>query len=355
MSLSAPEALAPLLTPHGHLLLAPDADEHPWSAEIQDRVAAAFARGAGHGLLHLGATEVGAALPPALAWWRDFASRYVMALCATSEDAEVAIAAPDALALSVLIADAPPMRGIEYLTTDVLDTLWSELEAALSVELAAAQRPLQDFLKGCHPAWNLVGRVHFNLAENRRDPEAPFAFLATYTSRLSAHGKAQHLPLSQALSEFSDGKSRARLLSLLKPVQAGAEQCSWLRQMVDAGEIYHPLRWTPADAYQFLTDVPRLEAAGIVVRAPGAWQAGRPARPLVKASLGARPPSLLGQDALLDFSMEVTIDGERLDAAEIQALLNSTDGLQLIRGRWVEVDPRKLGRCLLYTSPSPRD
>jgi len=47
---------------------------------------------------------------------------------------------------------------------------------------------LADFLKGRHPAWNLVGRVYFNLAENRKDPDTPFAFLATYTSRLSAHG-----------------------------------------------------------------------------------------------------------------------------------------------------------------------
>jgi non-specific serine/threonine protein kinase len=35
--------------------------------------------------------------------------------------------------------------------------------------------------------------MEFILAENRKDMEAPFAFLATYTSRLSAHGKAQHL------------------------------------------------------------------------------------------------------------------------------------------------------------------
>jgi hypothetical protein len=335
-----------LLTPQGHLLFAPDADEPPLTAELQRNLAETFTLGSGHGLLYLGATEVGTVLPPTLAWWRDFASRYVTLLCATPEGGEIVIAAPGDQVLHTLIADSPPMKGAEYLTPEVLDTLWSELDSALRVELAAAKCPLQDFLKARHPAWNLVGRVHFNLAENRKDVEAPFAFLATYTSRLSAHGKAQHLPLSQALTEFSDGKSQARLLSLLKPVQSGAEQCGWLREMVDAGEIYHPLRWTPRDAYQFLTDVPKLEAAGIVVRAPGAWQAGRPARPMVKASLGARPPSLLGKEALLDFSMEVTLDGERLSAAEIKALLKSTDGLQLLRGRWVEVDRKKLERML---------
>ncbi len=338
--------LAPLLTPQGHLRLAPDADAPPLPLALQVRLTAAFAVDTGHGLLQLGASEVGCAMPPALAWWRDFAARYMAALCATPEGGEIAVAVPDAPALNALIADLPPMTGSEYLTPDVLAKLWATLDAALRAELAVSKLKLQEFIKARYPAWNLVGRVHFNLAENRRDAEAPFAFLATYTSRLSAHGKAQHLPLSQALAEFSDGKSKAQLLSLLLPVQRATEQCEWLREMVEAGEIYHPLRWMPSDALQFLTDVPKLEASGIIVRMPGNWQAGRPARPLVKASVGARPPSLLGMDALLDFSMDVTLDGERLSAAEIKALMQGMEGLQLIRGRWVEVDRKKLGRLL---------
>jgi non-specific serine/threonine protein kinase len=346
MSHTATSTLAPLLTPQGHLRLTADADAPPLPIALHDRLAAAFAADTGHGLLQLGASEVGCALPPALAWWRDFAARYMTALCATPEGGEIAVAVPDASALNSLIADLSPMTGSEYLTPDVLVTLWAELDAALRADLATSKLKLHEFIKARYPAWNLVGRVHFNLAENRKDAQAPFAFLATYTSRLSAHGKAQHLPLSQALAEFSDGKSKAQLLSLLLPVQRAAEQCEWLREMVEAGEIYHPLRWMPEDALRFLTDIPKLETAGIIVRMPGNWQAGRPARPLVKASIGARPPSLLGLDALLDFSMEVTLDGERLSAAEIKALMQGMDGLQLIRGRWVEVDRKKLGRLL---------
>ena len=125
---------------------------------------------------------------------------------------------PSSEIFDALISDAPLMIGTEYLSAEVLGDLWLELDTALRTELATAKCALADFLKARHPAWNLVERVYFNLAENRKDEEAPFAFLATYTSRLSAHGKAQHLPLSRALSEFSDGKSQAQLLSLLKPV-----------------------------------------------------------------------------------------------------------------------------------------
>jgi hypothetical protein len=48
-------------------------------------LAAAFERGSGHGLLLLGADEVGAALPPVLSYWREFGARYVTALCAQEE------------------------------------------------------------------------------------------------------------------------------------------------------------------------------------------------------------------------------------------------------------------------------
>ncbi|MBC7954320.1 MAG: DEAD/DEAH box helicase, partial [Cytophagales bacterium] len=165
-------------------------------------------------------------------------------------------------------------------------------------------------------------------------------------SGLSAHGKAQHLPLSQALNEFSDGKSRTQLLSLLLPVQRAASQCDWLREMVEAGEIYHPLRWVPQQAWGFLSDVPKLEAAGITVRVPGSWPAGRPMRPLVSVSVGSKPPSVLGKEALLDFSMQVTLEGEPLSEADVAELMKGTDGLQLLRGRWVEVDRARLSRLL---------
>jgi SNF2-related domain/SNF2 Helicase protein/Helicase conserved C-terminal domain len=330
-----------LLTPHGRLRVVADnlgtADTHYLNA---------FSNSEGDGLLHLGATQIGNTLPPVPAFWRDFAARYVTLVCATPEGCDIAVAAPSNVFLQTTIANAPPMEGAEYLTVEMLQACWAQIGAALKVALANAGCGLQQYLNNCNPAWNLVGRVVFNLAENRKDPDYPFAFLATYTSQLSAHGRAQHLPLSQALMEFSDGNSRQQLLSLLKPVQSAAAQCPWLRTMVDKDEIYHPLRWLPADAFQFLSDAPKLEAAGVMVRAPQSWAKGRPARPIVKASLGTTPPSLLGQNALLDFQLEVTLDGETLNATDINALLQGSDGLQLIRGRWVEVNKQKLARML---------
>ncbi len=82
------------------------------------------------------------------------------------------------------------------------------------------------------------------------------------------------------------------------------------------------------------------------MRVPGAWRANRPPRPQVSATVGGKAPSGLGADALLDFQMEVTLDGEPLTAAEIKKLLAASDGLHFVRGRWVELDRDKLGRLL---------
>ncbi len=238
------------------------------------------------------------------------------------------------------------MTGAEYLSPEVLGALWQELDTAFSIELTESKCGIQEFLKQRNPAWNLVGRVHFNLAENRKDPDAPFAFLATYTTRLAANAKAQHLPLGKALGEYAGAANKDRLLSLLLPVQRASETCPWLKTLVDEGEIFHPLRWTPQEAIQLLKDVPQLESAGVVVRMPAAWRSNRPPRPQVSAQIGGKAPAGLGQDALLDFQMEVTLDGERLTAAEIHDLLAKPDGLALVRGRWVEVDRERLSRML---------
>ena len=238
------------------------------------------------------------------------------------------------------------MPGAEYLSPDLLRDLWDATASACAAAYAASGTDLQGFLKQLNPAWNLVGRVHFNLAENRRDAEAPFAFMATYTTRLSAQAKAQHVPLGQALREYAGAANRDKLLSLLLPVQRAARKCPWLKEMIDAGEIFHPLRWTPAEASRFLASAPELESAGVVLRMPATWRASRPARPQVTGTVGARKPSDVGLDGLLDFRMEVTLDGEALSEQEIRALLAGTDSLVLLRGQWVEVDRERLERTM---------
>ena len=343
-------ALAPGLSPHGRLSLHETNDDVALAPELAARLTAAFGRGAGHGLLQLGAGEVAAVLPPALGYWRDLGLCYMSALCALPGLAEAntkpPVPPPAEDELARMAQTAPPMLGGEYVTGAVLAGLWRATDAACDVELAKAGLPVPAFLKMRNPAWNMVGRVHFNLAENRKDEEAPFAFMATYTTTLSAAGRVQHLPLGQALKEYAGAQNREGLLSLLMPVQKAAANCAWLKELVDDGDVYHPLRWSPAEAVRLLKDAATLESSGVILRMPATWRMGRPARPQVKATVGGKAPSQLGLDAVLDFDMAITLDGESLSAAEIKKLLAQSDGLAFIRGRWVEVDREKLARTL---------
>ena len=83
------------------------------------------------------------------------------------------------------------------------------------------------WLAAQNPLWRQVGRVTFHLAENKRDAERPFAFLANYTHRFSEQAKPQYLPLRRALQEDAGAGNRAALLTLLAPVQRAAEQARW--------------------------------------------------------------------------------------------------------------------------------
>jgi len=313
------------------------------------RVAAAFSRGPGHGLLDLGTTELDAPLAPALAFLRDLGRAFATRLCATPdlperpERVEIDCPADERARLANAV---PPMPGAEYVGADWIAARWTEMGRAFSEEMRAHRGGVAEWLHARHPSWHLVGKVCLHLAENRGDDEHPFAFLATYVVRATAGGKVQHRPLARAVEESSARGDRRALLHLLVPLQRAAERSAWLAGLVESGAVYHPLAWTPAEAHRFLREIPAFEAAGLVVRVPDWWRARHPPRPEVTVRVGEKKPGLLGMDALLDFSVDVTLGDEKLSPADVRALLASADGLVRVRGRWVELDRERLRELL---------
>src|SRR6266403_1375282 len=104
--------LAPVLTPRGLLILRPTEEALGLESEQNSRLEKAFLRGPGHGLLCLGANEVGTALPPVLSYWREFGSRYVTALCALpgigESGSKPRVPIPDNDELDQIAAAVPP-------------------------------------------------------------------------------------------------------------------------------------------------------------------------------------------------------------------------------------------------------
>lgn len=341
------------VTPHGeaYLEIANGVDE-PLSPNVATRLRHAFDQGGAHGLLQLGGGELSARLPPSLAFGREIGHLFMTQLCAVpdleSQWSSLVIPPPNEV-LSGLAAAVPPMTGAEYLDLDGLIVWWSALEEAVRRELTAVGGNVTEWLQAKAPVWNLVGRVYFHLAENKASAENPFAFMATYTHRVLAHNlRAQHLPLGKALQEYAGAANREALLKLLLPIQKAAQESVWLKKQMDSGAMYHPLAWTPNEAYQFLKDILIFESAGILVRIPDWWKPRQPPRPQVSVKIGKQAALGVGLRALMDFSVELTLEGEPLSDEEWDQIRTSTEGLVFIKGHWVEVDHERLQEALTH-------
>lgn len=313
------------------------------------RVSEAFSRGTGHGLLHLGAAELGTDLDPSLTFWRELGRQFVSAACGALDPTDpTAVVLPDAdlVALEELTGAVPPMRGAELVSVTLLERLWTETGAALNERATEHANGVQGYLEACHSIWHVAGRVCLHLAENKRNPEVPFAFIATYARQVRGRDQIQYVPLSRALQEYAGARNKQKLLALLTPLQRAAKHSALIRDIVDSGDVYHPLAWTTDQAHAFLLEAEQYEQAGLVVRLPDWWSARHRPRPSVSVTVGTETPSALGLDALLDFDVKLTLDGETLSAGEIEALLQASTGLVLLKGKWVEVDPDKLGQVL---------
>ena len=350
------------LLPSGHLHCFPvvvDAGSPPESAAPV--LFENFSRHPGEGLFTLAADRSARDLTPTLHYWRDFAGRYLSARCQLLGEevpprGELPLTdphsdpAPPVTPLSPADAgqwlqSAPLMRGAEYLSIEVLQAIWSMLDDWVREQIRV-HGSLAALLNEKAPQWHPVGRVCFHLAENKRDPDYPFAFMATYAPEQQAQGRIRYQPLRRALQEYADARDKQTLIRLLSPVHRAAEASPMVGELVESGDIYQPLAWTPEEAYRFLREVPLYEESGLVVRLPDWWR--KHSRPQVGVRIGNTKQKRFGQNALLDFQVRVAIGDEPLSEEELEELLTAEAGLAFIKGRWVEVDRERLSEALAH-------
>jgi len=306
----------------------------------------AFAESESAGLILLGGHPAESDAEAVELFWKSFADAFLRELCLLPDckDPLDALPRPEAGILAEWILNAPPMRGGEYLSPETLLGLWTRIEAWTRHSLASTDG-LAKWMHQYAPAWSRVGRVTLHLAENKGDDACPFAFMATYAASVSQSGRLSQIPLGKALNEYGGAKNKSTLLKLLTPLHQAAQACPLMADLVATGDIFHPMVWTPPEAYAFLRRIPAYEEAGLLVRLPNWWKK-RGTRPQVAATVGEKKRSALGLNALLDFQVSVVVDGKKLTQKEIAALLDGEDGLVLFRGQWIEVDREKLQQAL---------
>ena len=243
-----------------------------------------------------------------------------------------------------LLQKIPYAIGSEFIDFLWLENLWRNLTTALKAELSSFDGSAAQYLLTHNSHINVVGRVFFHLVENKSE-EYPFAFLATY-SRKSPTGdqnKAEHVPLKNALLEYKDDQTL--LLQLLSAVTRAVDQSDFISDLVESGELFSPLRFTSEEAYIFLKEIPLYEECGIMCRMPDWWKK-KYNTIRVSVSIGEKPPSQVGLDALLSFDPTLCLGDEIITREELELLLSQTSGLSFLKGKWVEIDHEKLRATL---------
>lgn len=321
-----------------------DLCEIPAQSDSLDRLYQAFQRDWRSGWFLLASEKGHLGSNPSCRFWQEIAVCYLTRLCHLPPDvANPSVNIPEVMELQEWVIRAPPMIGGEYLSINYLQSVWLKLNEWVSVTVLTAGG-ISAFFSNWAPKWQQVGRVCFHLAENKKDPDRPFAFLATYSTGFGADGQLRHLPLKEALKQYSGSDNRQALIKLLTPIHNASKQCQWVEQLLSTSEIFQPLAWTPDKAYKFLSSIPRLEDSGLSVRIPNWWK--RRSRPQVSVSIGAAKGSLLSASSMLQFDVKLCLGDEILSAEELEQLMSCSQNLVQLRGQWLEVDRDKLSQAL---------
>lgn len=296
-------------------------------------------------LLYLGFSDTRARLSDSLEFMRSFASEFVRKLIRTP-DLEILrheVEIPFDLKLCRhYLQIAPMMTGVENLGQKVLESVWRRLNKGFSSSIRQFDGTVEEFIESFSPDIHPVGRVFFHMVENKKEGP-PFAFLATYSKGVGKEGTSKHLPLKYALQEYSNDSRK--LLDLLSTVNRAAHKSELIKKILENGEIFHPLGISTQDAFTFLREVPLYEEAGILCRIPNWWK-GKASGASLKINLGESSPSCVGMNALLEFNARLFIGDEEISEEEARSLLEESEGLAFIKGRWVAADPEKLKMVL---------
>lgn len=242
-----------------------------------------------------------------------------------------------------LLNSVPFALGTENINEFWLNGIFDKLAAIYRKEISKYKGTVAEYLSRKRKDLRIPERVFFHLVEDKDDEEYPFAFLATYATK-DKRGKIRHVPLKYALSEFKG--EHKKLLNLLSCLNKAAEVSPLIDQLVKSGEMLHPLHMGSKEAYEILKAVPSLEENGILCRIPNWWKRRNASSVKLSVKFGEKDQSLVGFDSLIAIQPELTIDGMKLTRPEIIQILQSTAGLALIKGKWIEVDKEHLMELL---------
>lgn len=257
---------------------------------------------------------------------------------------------PDEDRIEKLMEERPLIREISLITPEWIRTVYRGLLRAFRNQIRTYDGSVKKFLNEHDPKLNPAESIFFHLVEHDGS-EYPFAFLATYAKK-EEDRSIRHVPLHYILKEYAGNQTK--ILELLSCLNRAADISSLISSLMVSGELFHPLGLEANEAYEFLKKVPELEKTGIVCRIPNWWR--KKSRSVsLSIKVGETKSSLLGMDSLLKVRPSLAVDGQKLTKAEIQQILESSESLHFIKGKWIEADPKKLEQLIALMETVPEE
>ncbi len=298
------------------------------------------------GLFFLAFTDKSISLSPSLEFWRSFGASFINELGNYPDletEREEAFCSLSEEKAADFLQKAPLMKGSEYLSPGFLQSFWGAINVYFSDEIAAFKGTVRQFFGQYTSQVHITGKVCFYLVDCVDNPQRPFKFTSAYTEGRTGEGQARFLPLSRAVENW--GMESQELSSILAPVKVAAKNSPLIGSLLESGAFFSSKYFTSDEAYDFLQQTAMFEKCGILCRIPDWWK-NDSQKASLQVTIGESPPVNVGAKSLLDFKTALNVGGVVLSMSEVQGLLNKSEGLSFISGRWVAINHDRL-RALL--------
>lgn len=239
-----------------------------------------------------------------------------------------------------LLAEIPFIDGIEYIDEKWIFEIYKHLNNKLNSIVKEKDITISDFLISKNIF--IPSRIYFHLVENKIDNTVPFAFMATYTEFID--GKIKHYPLSNVLNSMKNQPEK--LADLVVGIKKIANSSSLINNFIQKGDIFFPIKLEEKDALTVLNEIPLYEANGIICRIPK-WYTEKTCS--IKIDFNEKKifqQSLFTNNALNCFVPILIYHGVEITIEDVKALLSKEEGLQYIKGGWINNNHKDLEQIL---------
>jgi len=238
------------------------------------------------------------------------------------------------------ITDAKPLcSGFEYIDNNWITYYWNLLENWLYSTINNYDGTIEACLTSFFPDFNESDRTYFHLVETDNN-EYPFGFLTSYTTIVD--NKVKHMPLSYALNEFKNDNKQ--LLHLLSSIFKASGKCDILSSLIEGGQIFDPNYLTSDEAYQLLKHSDYISKCGIGFRFPSWWKSKNKIH--TQVNIGESFDNSMSLKSILSVDLNFVFEDENLSKDEIEQLLKLEEGLIKYKGKWIEINHKKLMKLL---------